>query len=722
MKLKSKPVTISGSIDKITIARNAHGIPEITARTFDDIAFGMGWVHSHDRQLQTLLTRILLQGRAAEILAGEPALVEVDKYMRRMNFFPDPDAVIKKLEPAAKSALQAYADGFNFHLLNHRPVFEFRLLGHTPEPWEIKDTMILAKIMAYLGLADAQGTMEKFLVQMIKNDIDAKKLKELFPYLTEKIDYALMKKVTLSPPLVPEAVAWLEKIPRMRASNNWVVSGDRTESGKPICCSDPHLEVNRIPSIWQEIVLRSPNDTIMGASLPGTPALGIGRNGAFAWGPTYSFMDMIDYRIEHCRDGKYRRGKKWIPFSIREEIIHVKKGAPIKERIYENDLGILEGNPNDEGYYFVMCWSAARDCGAGDINGMLRVMQSKTVKEGMSNFRQLDALSFNWVMADTRGNIGYQMSGRLYNRPKGVSGLVPLPAWETKYDSRGFVKKSMLPSLYNPRDGIIVTANQDLNSLGKMNPINLPMAPYRADRITQLLKNRKKLTAADMKRIHFDLYSLQAARLMKIIRPLLPDTENGRTLRKWDCAYSADSAGATLFESVYQSLLKIVFGDHGMSREVVTFLMNETGLFNDYYGNFDTILMKQKSAWFNGRSRNYLFKKAIQEGLRITPAPYGETRQVVLSHLLFGGRLPRFLGFDYGPITLPGNRATVPQGQIFKSAGRITTFSPSYRMIADMATGEIQTTIAGGASDRRFSKWYLSDLQNWLRGVYKTLK
>ena len=159
-----------------------------------------------------------------------------------------------------------------------------------------------------------------------------------------------------------------------------------------------------------------------------------------------------------------------------------------------------------------------------------------------------------------------------------------------------------------------------------------------------------------------------------------------------------------------------------MSREVVTFLMNETGLFNDYYGNFDTILMKQKSAWFNGRSRNYLFKKAIQEGLRITPAPYGETRQVVLSHLLFGGRLPRFLGFDYGPITLPGNRATVPQGQIFKSAGRITTFSPSYRMIADMATGEIQTTIAGGASDRRFSKWYLSDLQNWLRGVYKTLK
>ena len=224
-----------------------------------------------------------------------------------------------------------------------------------------------------------------------------------------------------------------------------------------------------------------------------------------------------------------------------------------------------------------------------------------------------------------------------------------------------------------------------------------------------------------MKRIHFDLYSLQAERFMKVLRPLLPDTDNGRILREWECTYTPDSRGATLFESVYRALLRTVFGDNGMGREVVDWAMSETGLFNDYYGNFDEILMNPRSAWFDGRPRDELFKRAIKEGLAAAPKPYGRTRMVTLSHLLFGGKLPRFLGFDYGPIPLPGSRATVPQGQIFKSAGRVTTFSPSYRMIADLAEKALHTNIAGGSSDRRFSRWYMSDMENWLKGVYKVL-
>jgi penicillin amidase len=177
-----------------------------------------------------------------------------------------------------------------------------------------------------------------------------------------------------------------------------------------------------------------------------------------------------------------------------------------------------------------------------------------------------------------------------------------------------------------------------------------------------------------------------------------------------------------LFESVYRELLLAVFGDHGMGRDVVSRVMEESGLFNDYYGNFDEILMRSKSSWFGGVPRDDIFQKAIAYGLAVTAKPYGTTRKVVMTHLLLGGKFPRFLGFDRGPLQLPGNRATVPQGQIFRSAGRVTTFSPSFRMITDMAKSEIHTNIAGGVSDRRFSKWYMSDLKNWLRGVYKVLK
>lgn len=208
---------------------------------------------------------------------------------------------------------------------------------------------------------------------------------------------------------------------------------------------------------------------------------------------------------------------------------------------------------------------------------------------------------------------------------------------------------------------------------------------------------------------------------MKVIKPLLPETGNGRILKEWNYTYTPDSRGAFLFESVYLSLLKIVFGDGGLGRITVEYLLNETGVFNDYYGNFDNILLKNTSSWFNGRKKEDIFKQAVREGLSGKAIPYGESRKVMIAHLLFGGKLPRFLGFDYGPVRLPGCRATIPQGQIFRSAGRTTTFSPSYRMITDMAVKEVHTNIAGGPSDRRFSRWYVTDFKNWLIGKYKVL-
>lgn len=722
MKLKNKEVTLAAPNGNISIQRNSHGIPEITGMTFPDLAYGLGWVHACDRQLQVLLTRLLLQGRAAEKLAGTPELIAVDRYMRRMNFHRDVDEEAGKLWPEVREQITAYIDGFNKYLSENRPLFEFRMLGYRPEPLEIRDVLVMAKIMGFIGLADAQGTMEKFIVQMIQKGLDVPKIKELFPYLTEKIDHRLIDRITLMDPPVPEALAWLGKLPRFNASNNWAVSGSRTESGWPILCSDPHLEINRIPGIWYEAVMRLPDNNLMGASLPGVPGLIIGKSSYLSWGATYAFMDMIDFRVEECRDGRYRRGGRWIPFTARDEIITVKKGKPVEEKIYENEHGTLEGDPGIPGHYLVMSWSAEKKCGSGDFNGLLSLGGAENVRDAMGLLKLVDAGSWSYVVSDIEGNIGYQMTGRCFKRPRGVSGLVPLPGWEKKYNPKGFIDKKHLPSAYNPKAGFIVTANQDLNHLGKVPVINLAMASYRSERIAALLSQKKNHTVTDMMSMHYDLYSLQAERLMKMIRPLLPDTKKGAILREWDLRYTEDSRGATLFESVYRALVRVVFGDNGMGREVVDRILNETSLFADYYGNFDLILMKKKSSWFPDVKREALFRQAIREGLDARAVPYGKTRKVMLSHLLFGGKLPRIFGFDRGPIRLPGGRATIPQGQIFKSAGRTTTYNPSYRMIADMAAGEIRTNMPGGPSDRRFSRWYVSDLGNWMRGVYKTLK
>jgi len=432
-------------------------------------------------------------------------------------------------------------------------------------------------------------------------------------------------------------------------------------------------------------------------------------------------MDMIDFRIEECRDGMYRRGKRWLPFDVRREVIKTKKGEEIKIDFYENEHGILEGDPSEPGFYLVRSWSAQSGCGAQELNVIHNVMKSKNVREAMKHYRNLDAASFNFLMADTSGNIGYQMSGRLFARPRGVSGLPPLPGWESRYNNRGFVPKTSLPYLYNPPEGIIVTANQDLNHLGKSQPINLPMATYRAERITQLLKKRKKLDTEYMKDIHYDLYSIQAEKFMKILRPLVPDTPNGILLKEWDCIYSADSKGAAVFENVYRAILLRVFGDNGFGRDTVNYLLDETSIFNDYFGNFDDIIFNRKSMWFRSGTREDILKIAVDEGLRGKVLPYGRTRRIYFKNLLFGDRLPSFLGFDYGPVELPGNRATVTQGQIFRSGGRVTTFSPSCRIIADMAGPELLTNTTGGNCDRPFTKWYKNNMEDWFNGVYKKL-
>jgi len=721
MILKDNLVTFDGKNGTVEIKRNEHGIPRIIASSWNDASFALGWVHANDRQLQMLITRTILEGRASEKIAASKDLIEADRYIRSLNLYPDIAEQKKFLDRDVRECAEYYAAGVNSCLDESGPVFELKLLKFETEPWKIEDTMMLVKVFSWFGLEDVQGNIEKLIIQMIQNGIDEKRIKELFPYLIDEIDVELLKKVKLVPPIVPGAVKWLSRIPRFTGSNNWAVSGRLTGSGKPLLCGDPHLEVNRMPAIWHEVIIQLPEDTIIGFAVPGTPVVVVGRNSNIAFSPTYSFMDMIDFRIEECRGGKYRRGSTWRHFDIRSETVKTKKGEEIKFDFYENDLGIIEGDPSVDGFYLVRLWSAWKDCGAQDLNGAFKAMRSKTVREGMKHYRDLDAASFNFVLADAGGNIGYQMSGRLFNRPAGVSGLLPIPAWDRKYNHRGYVSKNRLPSLYNPLNGIIVTANQDLNQYGTSSPVNLSMAAYRAERIEHMLKERKKLGTEYMKEIQYDLYSIQAEKIMQSILPLVDNSANGRILKEWDFQYKPDSVGASVFENVYTSMIETVFGEYGFGRDTVKYLFSETGIFNEYYGNFDNVLLNKKSSWFRSGSRDDILGRAITVGLKKKAHQYGKNRKIYFKHLLFAGKIPSFLGLDYGPVELPGGRSTVNQGQIFKSAGRTTTFSPSCRIIADMADNFLITNTTGGNTDRPFTKWYKNNNKDWLYGIYKKL-
>ncbi|MCJ7771527.1 MAG: penicillin acylase family protein, partial [Desulfobacterales bacterium] len=553
------------------------------------------------------------------------------------------------------------------------------------------------------------------------------KIKELFPSIKEKIPKTLIdiiKKVNLDPDLtgIPAEISWKTLLPNFQASNNWAVSPKKTKSGKAMLCGDPHLETNRLPSIWYETVLNTPNTYVMGVGMPGVPFTVIGRTKKIAWSVTYSFMDVIDYFIEDVKGKKYLRENRRLPFRVRTETIKPKRKKPIVLKFFENDIGVIEGEPVSDGYYLNFAWSSRKGTIAPSLENFIKLPKSKNTKEAMKCFAGVSFGALSWVIADVKGNIGFQMSGNFPKKAKNTSGLLPYFAWDLSQHWKGFISPDKYPKAFNPKSGFIATANQDLNHLGQVKTLSITMGSYRADRIAQRLQSKNNLTIEDMKDMHFDTYSIQAKAFMKIIRPFLPETRKGKILKNWDLNYDTKSKGAMLFERVYEELLKIVFGGNGLGSDVVNYCLTETPIFNDFYANFDQILLKKKSKWFGKLTQKEIYRQAIETALSSKAIPYGKYKKYYMTNIFFGGKLPKFLGFDYGPIKLHGSRATIPQGQIFMGGGRQTTFTPSYRIICDLAEDAIHTNIAGGPLDRRFSKYYTMGIKDWISGRYKVIK
>lgn len=437
-KLLDKELKMKAYRGEVFIKRNGHGIPCIRADNYQDMLFGLGWVHAHDRLMAMELTRLIAKGVAAEHL--DPSLAGIDIAMRRYNLWGDSAAQSEKLTPETKDQIMAYCSGVNSFIKDNRLPFEFKLVGYNPEPWTPADCIMMMRFIGIVDMTETQGWMEKFIIQMIQKGLPLSQIKELFPYLNETPgpEYLdIIRQVKLADPVIPETIFW-NVIPRFQCSNNWAVSGRKTASGKPILCGDPHLDTSRLPAIWQEVVMRAGDYYFMGATVPGVPSPALGRTRDLAWSPTYGYMDVIDYFIEEVKGGKYRRGEGWRSFNVREETIKVKKGRPVTVRYYENDHGVLEQEPREDGYYLCFAWSAGRDCGAETAENMIKATRCKTAAEAMTYFSRLDFAAFNWVIADREGNIGYQMSGRCPVRAEGSSGLLPFPSWDEKYDWQGY--------------------------------------------------------------------------------------------------------------------------------------------------------------------------------------------------------------------------------------------------------------------------------------------
>jgi penicillin amidase len=330
--------------------------------------------------------------------------------------------------------------------------------------------------------------------------------------------------------------------------------------------------------------------------------------------------------------------------------------------------------------------------------------------------------AWNWMLADRAGDIGYQMSGLSPRRREGVSGFVPLPGWLPENDWQGCLSLEELPRAKNPAEGFLVTANEDLSRYAAVPCQNATMADYRAARIRALIAGQETLDTEACERIQYDTHSLQAERFMQRLRPLLPDSEAGRTLAGWDCGYDAASLGATLFERFYAELTLIVIGRYLLGPDVVAHLSNTTALFTSYYNNLDRLLLDPPAEFCEGRSGDELYREAFERAAAGSSLPWSEQATTTLLHLMFAGRLPLALGFDRGPIPLVGGRASPCQTQFYTVGKRQGCLGATIRINADLGEDALHTNLLGGPSDRRFSRWYCSGVDGWLAGKFKRLE
>jgi penicillin amidase len=646
-----------------------------------------------------------------------------------MGFRREADRELGSLTPDTRRFAERYAAGVNHVLRSHRRPLEFLLVGHRPDLWSVSDTLLTVKLMSYLGLAQSQQDAEKLIIQAIHGGADPTAMRRLFaPHLDDLDSETISSILRLAhlDGLLPDEIRFLPGAPKVSASNNWVVSGSRSASGYPIQCNDPHLECNRLPAVWYEAEMHTASDVRVGVTMPGVPGLVMGRTRNLSFGFTYGFMDMVDFFIEDCRDQRCRRSTGWVDLECRTESVKRRRHPDVEITVRENDLGVLEADSRNpelpDGLYLTRAWSGHRRGAAASLDAIRGIAAAATVHEARIAAREV-SISCNWIIADSGGGIAYQQSGLLPDRRH--SGLFPVPAWDPGLVWSGIAPSHRLHSILDPPSGVIITANNEINPTDGPIAVNLAMGSYRHDRIHALIAEHDRHTPRTMQAIQVDLTSLQAETLMAVWRPLLPDSLAGRLLARWDLRYDVESRGATLFEAVYHELVRRVCGDRVFGNDAWQAIVDGSSFFAYYHHLFDRILLSEEAFWWGRDGREPFLRSLFSELLEhVDPfdvMPWGRRRQITMSNIFFNGRLPGFLGFDHGPIELPGNRATVVQGGLFTAHGRTTTSAPSWRFITDLGSKSVFTALAGGPSGSRFTKWYTTDVERWLKGEYKEI-
>ena len=722
-------------------------VPHVFAEKERDAYFIQGYLHAKFRLWQMEFQTHAAAGRLSEIMgetSGTTNFVKIDKFFRRLGMVYGAEQSLQELEnnPITKEETDSYTAGVNAYILALHPnqyPFEYKLLNYTPEPWSNLKTQLFLKYMSY-DLAGGDWDFEMSNAKSIFTDAE---IDQLYPTTQDSLDPIVPRRteyvkptVNVIKPSIADSIyftatnkedkrSFSMRPDKSNGSNNWAVSGSKTQSGAPILCNDPHLGLN-LPSLWYEMQISTPTFNTYGVSFPGAPSIIIGFNDSIVWGVTNAGRDVKDYYEIQFRDStmqEYMYDGVWTKATLRTEIIKVKDRPSITERIAITVFGPVmydKQYPNklNDGKYYALRWKAHDP--SNELLTFNKLNHAHNYFDYIKSITTFQCPGQNFVFASRSGDIAIRQQGMFPAKWKRQGDFL-MKGVDSTFNWQGYIPSKECPTMFNPERGFVSSANQLVADNNYPYYLGGEAEIYRGKIINRKLTTMSSITIDDMKKMQTDNTSIFAEMAYPVLLKYLDEKSLSademiyiNKFKNWNFKFDVEEEGPAIFNSWWDSLEVTVYEDEFARTKLPLKWPDEStlleGLLKDSSFQFvDDIRTSQKET-----VREVIttaFKKAYKDirmaDIKGTLA-WGKNKDTGVRHLL---RIPAL-----SSLHLP-----IGGGENIINATK-KDHGPSWRMIVQMSdTIKAFGVYPGGQSGNPGSKFYDNFINYWVAGTYYPL-
>ncbi len=706
---------IRGPRGVINYTRDDLGYPTIGAQSLEQGTYALGYLHARDRLVQITLTGLAARGELMSVLGDTSLARLVDNSTRAMGLARDLDQQVARCNDASRALLSAYAEGFNAGARERGYPFLLRLLGVPKREFTAESVLEVFRFVTYFGLTSMTVSTELIIAELAARGAPKRVFERLLGEHARGIDLEALKTLR-----IPKALSFFEIAlggsPRA-GSNAFAVASSRSSTGGPILMGEFHMEVGRFPPLFYAAEIRCGSEgTLTGMTIPGCPWFAAGRTEHVGWSYTFGHADNVDFVSEHVKNGEYLRGGRYHPLKRREERVRIKGKADENWVFHENELGTVVGDVSGEADL-----ACVRVAGLNEpfraFSAASRLLACRSVSDLLEVQREIKSVSLEAILVDAQGGIASIVTGTIDQRPPGFTGAYPLVGSRLPDRAPAPVPEEQRPIALDPTHGFVVSANQGGQGPHVARWCVFPEAPYRFQRITELLAARDKHDLRSMIAISYDALDGGARRLVPVWSPLLPAHVITKKLALW-AEKQGDPELLRFYGKLYEEVCFLLL-EQDLGRPVAR-RFREWSALAIYQFQLDSVLALERPELLDETELREILARAFDVAL----ASYTEHDVPVklrFSHVVTRGRTPALLGFDSAEVTLPASPDAPFQCRVSPISGERLVYAPAFHILIDMKQNGVFYNIPGGASESRFGVGYGKGVSDWLEGSFRPL-